>query len=108
MWKKPAGTAQDRLEVAQRDIYHAQVTFAIPLEARLSADRVPPNRRFSRGSIVESTRWMVLHRPVELARPTRHLNVITFVGDAMSAQLTTPRDCWTEYLDAFSKLFQFG
>jgi hypothetical protein len=23
-------------------------------------------------------------------------------------QLTTPRDCWAEFLDAFSKLFQFG
>jgi hypothetical protein len=29
---------------------------------------VQPNRRYSRGSIAESTHWMVLHRPVELAR----------------------------------------
>jgi len=29
--------------------------------------RVPPNRRPARGSIVESTNWMVLHRPPEPA-----------------------------------------
>jgi hypothetical protein len=31
---------------------------------------VQPNTWFSRGSIVESTHWMVLHRPVELAAET--------------------------------------
>jgi hypothetical protein len=30
-----------------------------------------PNSWFSRANIVESMRWMVLHRPVELARLTR-------------------------------------
>jgi hypothetical protein len=36
------------------------------LDAELSR-RVQPNRWFSRGSIAESMRWVVLHRPVELA-----------------------------------------
>jgi len=33
----------------------------------LRIDRVQPNRQFSRGSIVESTRWSVLRRPSEPA-----------------------------------------
>jgi hypothetical protein len=33
----------------------------------LRFDRVEPKRRFSRGSIAESMRRMVLHRPVEPA-----------------------------------------
>ena len=33
--------------------------------------------RFSLESIVESKRWMVLHRPVELARFTRHVRAFT-------------------------------
>jgi hypothetical protein len=33
----------------------------------LGFDRVQSNGSFSRGSIVESMYWMVLHRPVELA-----------------------------------------
>jgi len=35
---------------------------------RLGSDRVQPKSWFFRASIVESTYWMVLHRPVELAR----------------------------------------
>jgi hypothetical protein len=31
-----------------------------------SVDRVDPNGRFARASIVGSMHWMVLHRPVEL------------------------------------------
>jgi hypothetical protein len=31
--------------------------------------------RFSRGSIVESKHWVVLHRPVELAAFIRHLQL---------------------------------
>src|SRR5271168_5530116 len=36
--------------------------------AWLGFGRVRPNRWFSRRSITESTHWMVLRRPVELAR----------------------------------------
>jgi hypothetical protein len=42
----------------------------------LGFDRVQTDR-FSRGSIVESTPWMVLHRPVELARITGNLGTGT-------------------------------
>jgi hypothetical protein len=33
---------------------------------------------FFRGSIAESTHWMVLHRPVELARLTGHWDLGRF------------------------------
>jgi hypothetical protein len=40
--------------------------------------------RFSRGSIVESNHWAVLHRPVELARITGQVRSHThFSGDAV-------------------------
>src|SRR5271167_3696140 len=39
----------------------------------LGFDSVQPNRWLSRGSSVESMRWMVLHRPVEPASVTGHL-----------------------------------
>jgi len=37
----------------------------------LGFNRAQRNRWFSRASIVESMHWMVLHRPLELARQTR-------------------------------------
>jgi len=39
----------------------------------LGFGQVEPNRWFSRASIVESTHWLVLHRPVELAAVTGQL-----------------------------------
>ena len=37
----------------------------------LGFDRVQPNKWLSRGRIVESMHWKVLHRPVELAAVIR-------------------------------------
>jgi hypothetical protein len=41
----------------------------------LNFGRVEPHRWFSGGSIVESMHWMVLHRPVELARVMGQLKI---------------------------------
>src|SRR5208282_3074615 len=43
----------------------------------LGFHRVQPNRWFFRASNVESAHWMVLHRPVELAPVTVHMDTMS-------------------------------
>ena len=56
----------------------------------LGFDRAQPNRWFARASIVESMHWMVLRRPVELARVTGnreiHLSRLDDYNDGSSVQ----------------------
>ena len=55
----------------------------------LGFDRMLENGSFSRGSIVESTRWMLLYRPVELAAFARWDEKAGLPRDAIRSQ------CWT-------------
>ena len=52
----------------------------------LGFGRAQPNERLSRGSIVESMHWMVLHRPVEPARLNRWDEKAGLQRDAIRSQ----------------------
>jgi hypothetical protein len=55
--------------------------------------------RFSRGSIVESTHWMVLHRPVELAALIGHVDYFRVRRDpGTTAATAAPGPAPTSFL----------